>query len=172
MSTNGSHIETGITGLDKILSGGLTPNRLYLVEGDPGSGKTTLALQFLLAGIRRGESCMFVTLSESKEELYASAESHGWNLDGINVLEIIASEDSLKQDSRYTMYHPSELELDESIKTVLAEAERIKPTRLVFDSLSELRLLAETPLRYRRQVFAFFFFFLCCQSAVLLFVVL
>src|SRR3569832_396504 len=93
MSTNGSHIETGITGLDKILSGGLTPNRLYLVEGDPGSGKTTLALQFLLAGIRRGESCMFVTLSESKEELYASAESHGWNLDGINVLEIIASED-------------------------------------------------------------------------------
>src|SRR3569833_1420795 len=168
MSTNGSHIETGITGLDKILSGGRTPNRLYLVEGDPGSGKTTLALQFLLAGIRRGESCMFVTLSESKEELYASAESQGWNLDGINVLEIIASEDSLKQDSRYTMYHPSEGELGETIKTVLAEAERIKPTRLVFDSLSELRLLAENPLRYRRQILAFKQYFSRRQSTVLL----
>ena len=168
MSTNGSHIETGITGLDNILSGGLTPNRLYLVEGDPGSGKTTLALQFLLAGIRRGESCMFVTLSESKEELCASAESHGWNLDGINILEIIASEDSLKQDSRYTMYHPSEVELGETIKTVLAEAERIKPARLVFDSLSELRLLAENPLRYRRQILAFKQYFARRQSTVLL----
>src|SRR3569623_549176 len=168
MSTYGSHIETGITGLDNILSGGLTANRLYLVEGDPGSGKTTLALQFLLAGIRRGESCMFVTMSESKEELYASAESHGWNLDGINELEIIASEDRLKQDSRYTKYHPSEVELGETIKTVLAEAERIKPPRLVFDSLSELRLLAENPLRYRRQILAFKQYFSRRQSTVLL----
>lgn len=152
---NPLNMQTGVTGLDDVLGGGFTPNRLYLVEGDPGSGKTTLALQFLLEGLRRGEACMLVTLSESKEELHASAETHGWNLDGINILEIIASENSLTQDTRYTMYHPSEIELGETIKTVLTEAERIKPARLVFDSLSELRLLAENPLRYRRQILAF-----------------
>src|SRR5215213_1908175 len=93
---NGGLLETGVAGLDSILGGGLTPHRLYLVEGDPGSGKTTLSLQFLLTGVARGESCMFVTLSESEEELRASAHSHGWSLDGINIVEIIASEESLK----------------------------------------------------------------------------
>lgn len=151
---NAPLVDTGIEGLDDILRGGLTPNRLYLVEGNPGSGKTTLAMQFLLAGVRRGERCLFVTLSESEEELRASATSHGWSLEGIQIVEVVASEQSLKPDARYTMFHPSEVELAETTRIVLAEAERVKPTRLVFDSLSELRLLAQNPLRYRRQILA------------------
>jgi circadian clock protein KaiC len=147
-------VNTGVSGLDDILRGGLAPNRLYLVEGDPGAGKTTLALQFLLAGVARGERCMFVALSESREELLASAHSHGWTLDGIELIEVSATEESLKPDSRYTMFHPSEVELAETTKAVLAAASDLKPTRLVFDSLSELRLLAENSLRYRRQVLA------------------
>jgi circadian clock protein KaiC len=147
-------IKTGVSGLDDILCGGLFPYRLYLVEGATGVGKTTLAMQFLLEGVRRGDTCMFVTLSETKEELQDVAASHGWNLDGVHILEIIASEESLTPDSRYTMFHPSEVELAETTKTVLAEARRIKPNRIVFDSLAELRLLAEHPLRYRRQILA------------------
>ena len=152
-------VKTGIRGLDSILRGGLAPRRLYLVEGDPGSGKTTLALQFLTAGVRNGERCMFVTLSESFEELRATTENHGLSLDGIHVLEMLASEESLKPDARYTMFHPSEVELSETTKSVLAEAERLRPTRLVFDSLSELRLMAQNSLRHRRQVLALKQFF-------------
>src|SRR3954470_24707816 len=144
-TTRPPFVRTGIEGLDHVLRGGLVPNRVYLVEGDPGSGKTTLATQFLMAGARLGEPCLLVTLSESDEELRASAASHGWSLEGIQVVEVIASEESLKPDARYTMYHPSEVELGETVKAVLAEAERAKPTRLVFDSLSELRLLAQNP---------------------------
>jgi len=129
-------LRTGIEGLDDVLHGGLVPERLYLVEGHPGSGKTTLALQFLFAGVERGECCMFVTLSETETELHATASSHGWSLDGINIFEIVASEDSLMLESQYTMYHPSEVELAETTKAVLAEATRIRPTRLVVDSLS------------------------------------
>jgi len=153
-AVNGSIVRSGIEGLDAVLRGGLTPNRLYLVEGDPGSGKTTLALQFLLEGVRSGETCLFVSLSESEEELGATAASHGWDLDGLHILEIVASEANLLPDSRYTMYHPSEVELSETTKSVLAEAARLKPSRIIFDSLSELRLLAEHPLRYRRQILA------------------
>ena len=147
-------IQTGVEGLDEVLRGGLVANRLYLVEGTPGSGKTTLALQFLLAGARLGEAGMFVALSEDEQELKASAASHGWSLDGIDILELVASEESLKPETRYTMYHPSEVELAETTKAVMAEAGRVRPARLVFDSLSELRLLAENPLRYRRQILA------------------
>lgn len=160
-------VDTGVEGLDHVLHGGLVPNRMYLVEGDPGSGKTTLALQFLRAGVARGEKCLFVTLSESEEELRASARSHGWSLDGINIVEILASEESLQPDSRYTMFHPSEVELGETMTKVLEEAERIEPVRLVFDSLSELRLLAQNSLRYRRQILALKQFFSRTQCTVL-----
>ncbi|MET0919002.1 MAG: ATPase domain-containing protein, partial [Burkholderiales bacterium] len=162
-------VPTGIEGLDEILCGGLTPHGLYLVDGDPGSGKTTLALQFMLEGVRRGERCMFVTLAEEERELRAAAESHGWSLEGIHIFEILASEESLKPDARLTMYHPSEVELAEATKAVLAEAARIKPDRLVLDSLSEFRMLAESPLRYRRQILALKRYF-ARQKATLLFV--
>ncbi|WP_164103876.1 ATPase domain-containing protein [Candidatus Laterigemmans baculatus] len=159
--------ETGVAGLDDILRGGLVRNRLYLIGGDPGAGKTTIALQFLIQGARLGQRCLFVALSETEEELHATAASHGWSLEGIDILSISPTEANLTLDSRYTMYHPSEVELAETTKSVLAEAERIKPDRLVFDSLSELRLLAENPLRYRRQVLAMKQFFAHQQCTVL-----
>jgi circadian clock protein KaiC len=166
-SSHSPLVGLGVEGLDDVLRGGLVPNRMYLIEGDPGSGKTTLATQFLLEGVRQGQPCLFITLSESDEELRASARSHGWTLEGIKVVEIIASEESLKPDARYTMYHPSEVELGETIKAVLVEAERSKPARLVFDSLSELRLLAQNPLRYRRQILALKQFFARQRCTVL-----
>ena len=143
-------IATGVEGLDDVLRGGLVADRLYLVEGLPGSGKTTLALQFLFAGIKHGERCMLVTLSETKDELRASAVSHGWSLEGIDILEIVGSEYNVGAENRYTMYHPSEVELGETTKMVLAEATQRNPARLVVDSLSEFRLLAGDSLRYRR----------------------
>ncbi|HTE21278.1 MAG TPA: ATPase domain-containing protein [Armatimonadota bacterium] len=161
-------VATGIEGLDNILCGGLTPDRVYLVEGDPGAGKTTLALKFLLEGARRGEPVLYVTLSETKAELTAVARSHGWTLDAVNILELIASEESLEQDSQLTMFHTSEVELSETTRAVLAEVERTRPTRVVFDSLSEMRLLAQNPLRYRRQILALKQFFIGRHCTVLL----
>jgi circadian clock protein KaiC len=150
----GSLAATGIEGLDDILRGGLTPQRLYLVEGVPGSGKTTLAMQFLLEGVRNGERVLCVTLSETEEELRASARSHGWSLDGVHIHEITPSDDGLDGDRAYTMFHPSEVELGRTTQHILSEVERIKPARVVFDSLSEVRLLAGTALLYRRQILA------------------
>ncbi|MEW5918311.1 MAG: ATPase domain-containing protein, partial [Gemmatimonadota bacterium] len=147
-------ISSGVEGLDSILCGGFPQHRLHVVEGDPGAGKTTLAIQFLMSGARQGESCLFVTLSESEAELRSFAATHGWNLEGVEILEIIPSESSLTPDSRYTMYHPSEIELGETTRAVLAEARRLKPKRLVFDSLTGLRVLADSPIRYRRQILA------------------
>lgn len=134
----------------------------------PGSGKTTLALQFLMNGARRGESVLYVTLSETQEELRGVAASHGWSLEGMAVRELIPNEDSLAADDQYTMFHPSEIELSETTKTILADVERIRPTRIVFDSLSELRLLAGNPLRYRRQILALKQFFSGRSCTVLL----
>jgi circadian clock protein KaiC len=145
----------GIPGLDEILHGGLIPSRLYLIDGNPGAGKTTLALHFLREGIRAGERCLYVTLSETAEELKAGAASHGWSLDGIELVELIADESEFDGDSQLTMFHPSEIDLTETTRKVLAAIERVNPKRLVFDSLSELRLLAQSSLRYRRQILAF-----------------
>jgi circadian clock protein KaiC len=157
---NGEHIaRTGIEGLDDILGGGFHTRRLYLVEGVPGSGKTTLALQFLLEGAARGEAVLYVTLSETQEELHAVAKSHGWSLDGVTVRDAAPSEHTLEGDQQYTMFHPSEVELIEATKAILADVEQIKPTRVVFDSLSELRLLAGNPLQYRRHILALKQFF-------------
>jgi circadian clock protein KaiC len=159
---------TGIKGLDNILRGGLTPNRVYLVEGSPGSGKTTLAIQYLLEGVRQGERVLYVTLSETEEELRAMAVSHGWSLEGINIHELIPSEQQLQSDEQYTMFHPSEVELTETTNVILTEVERLKPGRVVFDSLSEVRLVASTALRYRRQILALKRYFAGRKCTVLL----
>jgi circadian clock protein KaiC len=161
-------ISAGIEGFNEVLGGGFTPNRLYLIEGVPGSGKTTLALQFLMEGARRGESVLYVTLSETEDELRGVAASHGWSLEGISIRELVPSEDSLRPDDQYTMFHPSEVELSETTRTILEDVERAKPVRAVFDSLSELRLLAGNPLRYRRQILALKQFFKDRSCTVLL----
>lgn len=145
-------VSTGIAGLDHLLRGGLPANRLHLIEGEPGTGKTTLALQFLREGCERDEACLYVTLSETNAELWGVAQSHGWTLQGIEVFEL--SPTGGRSDEQYTLYHPAEIELAEMIKRLLAVTERVKPQRVVLDSLSEMRLLARDPLRYRREILA------------------
>jgi circadian clock protein KaiC len=163
-----SRAKTGIAGLDEVLPGGLPAHRLYLVEGMPGTGKTTIALQFLLEGRRVGERGLYVTLSETREELLEVAASHGWSLDGIDLYELGSSEARLEPEQDYTVFHPEEVELAETTQHVYAEVERIKPSRVVFDSLSEMRLLAREPLRYRRQILSLKQFFAGRKCTVLL----
>ncbi|HEX8149328.1 MAG TPA: ATPase domain-containing protein [Pyrinomonadaceae bacterium] len=163
-----SRLGTGSAGLDSVLEGGFPANRLYLVEGDPGTGKTTLALQFLLEGARRGEPVLYVTLSETKEELTAVARSHGWSLEGVSLHELVPPAESLKAEAQYTIFHPSEVELGETTRAVIEEVEHTQPRRVVFDSLSEMRLLARDPLRYRRQILALKQYFAGRKTTVLL----
>ncbi len=158
----------GAEGLDDVLSGGLPRNRLYLIQGDPGVGKTTLALQFLLEGARLGENGLYITLSETEEELQAVAASHGWNLAGIHLFELSSMADKVQGEAENTFFHPSEVELTHTTQALLDEVERVKPTRVVFDSLSEMRMLAETPLRYRRQILLLKQFFAGRKCTVLL----
>jgi circadian clock protein KaiC len=146
--------QTGIAGLDDILNGGLSRGRLYLVEGVPGSGKTTLAMQFLIEGAKRGEKVLYITLSETREELESVARSHRWDLNGVTIRELLPQQNALESDEQYTMYHPSEVELAATTKSILEDVQKLQPTRVVFDSLSELRLVAGNPLRYRRQILA------------------
>ena len=153
------HVSSGIAGLDEILQGGLTPDRIYLLEGNPGTGKTTLALGFMLQGARLGQKCLYITLSETAEELRAIARSHGWSLDQIEIFELTPPEAKLDSDQHYTLLHPSEVELSETTRLILNRIEQLNPERVAFDSLSEIRLIAQDPLRYRRQVLALKQFF-------------
>ena len=160
-------VSTGVTGLDDVLHGGLTRDRLYLMEGMPGSGKTTLAFQFLLDGAKHGEPVLYLTLSETEEEIRAVAASHGWSLDGVSILEVMPSQ-ALGLDDQYTVFHPSEVELSDTTRKVLEAVDRQRPTRIAVDSLSELRLLANSALRYRRQILALKQFFSGRRCTVLL----
>ena len=159
---------TGVSGLDDILRGGLPRDRIYLVDGDPGTGKTTAALQFLLKGVRSGESCLYVTMSENADELSAAAASHGWRLDGIDVFELTQADLRVSQDEQYTIFDPSEVELSDTIRAVIDRVNQVDPARVVIDSLAEFRLLAREPIRYRRQILALKQFFVGRHSTVLL----
>jgi circadian clock protein KaiC len=154
MNQNLARAQTGVPGLDAVLCGGLIPERFYLLDGNPGAGKTTLALQFLLEGVRRGDKCTYITLSETRKELEAGARAHGWTLDGIEFIELIPDQDALGSDEQLTMLPPSEVDLGEIVRKVLAAVELSGPARLIFDSLSEFRLLAQNSLRYRRHILA------------------
>ncbi len=145
---------SGVPGLDEVLHGGFIPGRVYIVNGEPGAGKTTLALQYLLQGVKDGETTLYVTLGETADELRATAASHGWSLAGIEIVELIVDERQLLGESDLTMYHPSEVDLHETTKRILEAVERFKPGRMVLDSLSELKLMAQSLLRYHRQILA------------------
>ena len=159
---------TGIHGLDHILRGGLPRDRVYLLEGEPGTGKTTAALQFLMEGVRQGESTIYVTLSESAVELRAVAKSHGWTLDGIDIFELMPADVTPGQDEQYTIFDPSEVELSDTIRAVIEHVNLVNPSRVVIDSLAEFRLLAREPIRYRRQILALKQFFVGRRTTVLL----
>ena len=161
-------VGSGIPGLDSILGGGLPANRLYLVQGASGVGKTTLALQFLLEGAARNEAVLYVTLSETQSEIEQVAESHGWSLDGLSLYELSTTEQAKRLDDTNTLYATADVELKETMQVVLNEVERVKPSRVVFDSLSEIRLLAQGPFRYRRQLLALKQYFAGRNCTVLL----
>ena len=161
-------ISTGNNGLDDILGGGGLPaDHLYVLEGDPGTGKTTLALQFLLDGVKRGERGLFITLSETAEELHDIAVSHGWSLEGINLFQLSTVQQTRLAEQN-TLFHPNEVELNEVTQVLLDEVDRLHPTRGAIDSLSELRLLAQNPLRFRRQILALKQYFVGKKATALL----
>jgi circadian clock protein KaiC len=171
LSANGRATDvmgSGVPGLDSVMAGGYPRNHLFLVEGDPGTGKTTLALQFLLEGVRQGERGLYITLSETGAELAGVAASHGWSLEGIELFELMPDEEALKPDAQYTVFHPSEVELTSTTQAIFEAVERTKPVRVVVDSLSEMRLLARDSLRYRRQILGFKHFFTHQNATVLL----
>jgi circadian clock protein KaiC len=159
---------TGILGLDDILSGGLSRGRLFLMEGAPGTGKTTIALQFLLAGVKGGEKCLYITLSETESELRDGAASHGWSLDGIEIFELLPPESLLDSEQQQSLLYSSDLELGETTRQIFTVVERVKPSRVVLDSLSEIRLLAQSSLRYRRQILAIKHYFAKYGATVVL----
>jgi len=132
--------KSGIAGLDEILDGGFPAGHFYLIEGHPGTGKTTLAMQFLMEGLKEGESGLYVTLSESKDELLEVARSHGWKIDRLTLFEMTTPEEAALPDGQYTFFHPSEVELGQTTKSLLEEVDRVRPKRIVFDTLSEMRL--------------------------------
>lgn len=159
---------TGVRGLDDILAGGLTRGRVFLLEGSPGTGKTTIATQFLQEGAARGEKCLHITLSETEEEMRESAHSHGWNLAGIDLFELVPPESLLDEDQQQSLLYSSDLELGETTRRIFEMFEQVKPDRVVLDSLSEIRLLAQSSLRYRRQILALKHFFSTQRATVLM----
>jgi circadian clock protein KaiC len=159
---------TSVSGLDDILAGGLTRGRAFLLEGSPGTGKTTIATQFLLEGAARGERCLYVTLSETEEEMRDGAASHGWDLAGIDVFELVPPESLLDDDQQQSLLYSSDLELGETTRRIFDAFERVKPDRVVLDSLSEIRLLAQSSLRYRRQILALKHYFSTQKATVLM----
>src|SRR5436309_2069127 len=164
-----SKAKTGIWGLDDVLSGGFSRGHLFLVEGAPGTGKTTIALQFLLEGIRAGEKCLYITLSETERELREGAASHGWALDdGIEVFELLPPESLLDSEQQQSLLYSSDLELGETTKQIFDAVEQTQPSRVVLDSLSEIRLLAQSSLRYRRQILAIKHYFARLGATVLM----
>src|SRR6476469_7088317 len=159
----------GIDGLDDILLGGLRRNRLFLFEGSPGSGKTTLALQFLLEGAQAGEKGLYITLSETEAELKEVALSHGWSLNnGISIFELAPPENLLDEAQQQSLLYSSDLELGETTQRIFEAMDRVKPSRVVIDSLSEIRLLAQSSLRYRRQILSLKHYFAQRHATVLL----
>src|SRR6201991_4357509 len=160
--------KTGIWGLDNILSGGFSRGHIFLIEGAPGTGKTTVALQFLLEGVRAGENCLYITLSETERELREGAASHGWALDGIEIFELLPPESLLDSEQQQSLLYSSDLELGETTKQIFEAVERTKPRRVVLDSLSEIRLLAQSSLRYRRQILAIKHYFAQFNTTVMM----
>jgi circadian clock protein KaiC len=169
VDTTAAKAKTGIVGLDNILSGGFSRGHVFLVEGAPGTGKTTVALQFLLEGAHAGEKCLYITLSETERELRDGAASHGWSLgDGLEVFELLPPESLLDSDQQQSLLYSSDLELGETTKQIFEAVERARPSRVVLDSLSEIRLLAQNSLRYRRQILAIKHYFAKFNATVLL----
>src|SRR3954467_5165730 len=161
--------KTGIWGLDNILSGGFSRGHLFLIEGAPGTGKTTVALQFLLEGAKAGEKCLYITLSETDRELRGGAAAHGWVLDnGIEVFELLPPESLLDSEQQQSLLYSSDLELGETTKQIFEAVDRAHPSRVVLDSLSEIRLLAQNSLRYRRQILAIKHYFAKFNTTVML----
>lgn len=160
---------TGIAGLDDVLGGGWARNRLHLLEGSPGTGKTTIALQFLIEGAQAGETGIYITLAETERELRAGARSHGWIVDDeVEIFELVTPESVLDPDQHQSLLYSSDLELGEAITRVLEAIERLEPKRIVIDSLSEIRLLAQSSLRYRRQILALKHYFAKHNSTVIM----
>jgi circadian clock protein KaiC len=158
----------GVEGLDNVLGGGLERGRVYLFEGSPGTGKTTTALKFLMTGVALGERCLYVTLSETEEELRQSARSHGWDLSGIDIFELVPPESLLDEQQQQSLLYSSDLELGETTKRIFEAFERVRPVRVVLDSLSEIRLLAQSSLRYRRQILALKHYFASKHTTVMM----
>ena len=152
-------VPTGIAGLDEVLGGGLPKGHIYLVEGESGAGKSTMGLHFVLEGRRRGERTLWITLSETERELHEAAKSHGWHLDGVDVLNLVVSQEVLKSEEKYSFFSPADVEFNDTTRAILAAVERIRPSRVVFDPFSDIRHLVRDTLRYRRQILALRDFF-------------
>jgi circadian clock protein KaiC len=168
-TSSGEKARTGVPGLDEVLAGGLAVGHVFLLEGNPGTGKTTIALRFLLEGAAAGEQCLYITLSETEQELRNGAASHGWTIDSnINIFELVPAESLLDADQQQSLLYSSDLELGEATASILQTFERVKPSRVVLDSLSEIRLLAQSSLRYRRQILALKHYFARHGATVLL----